>query len=176
MRCVREARPNLAITSLVPESGVRAAGVEMWMSVTVANYGDAPARGVTVQLEQDGDALPALALDDIPPRDEVTHKFRVQFAGTGAPFADRVARRRRGGRRQPPLLRLRFAGGAAGAHRRRLAGRPRRAPAFARARAGRQHAHRLAAARRAGQFSGRRRTAQPAGGRVPARRAAAGRR
>ncbi len=84
VRCVREARPNLAITSLVPESGVRAAGVEMWMSVTVANYGERIARGVTVQLEQDGDALPALALDDIPPRDEVTHKFRVQFAGTGA--------------------------------------------------------------------------------------------
>ena len=84
VRCVREERPNLAITSLVPETGVRAAGVEIWMSVTVANYGDAPARGVTVQLEQDGDALPALALDDIPPRDELTHKFRVQFAGTGA--------------------------------------------------------------------------------------------
>jgi Aerotolerance regulator N-terminal/von Willebrand factor type A domain len=84
VRCVREARPNLAVTSLVPESGVRAAGVEMWMSVTIANYGDAPARGVTVQLEQDGDALPAIALEDIPPRDELTHKFRVQFAGTGA--------------------------------------------------------------------------------------------
>lgn len=83
VRCVREARPNLAITSLAPESGVRAAGVEMWMSVTVANYGDTPARGVTVQLEQDGDALPALVLDDIPPRDEITHKFRVQFAGIG---------------------------------------------------------------------------------------------
>jgi hypothetical protein len=84
VRCVREARPNLAITSLVPETGVRAAGVEMWMSVTVANYGNTPARGVTVQLEQDGDALPALALDDIPPRDELSHKFRVQFAATGA--------------------------------------------------------------------------------------------
>ncbi|HEY3395946.1 MAG TPA: BatA domain-containing protein, partial [Lacipirellulaceae bacterium] len=36
VRCVNEARPNLAITSLVPESGVRAAGVEMWMSLTVA--------------------------------------------------------------------------------------------------------------------------------------------
>src|SRR3954469_950871 len=83
VRCVREARPNLAVTSLVPESGVRAAGVEMWMSATVANYGDAPARGVTVQLEQDGDALPALVLDDIPARDEITHKFRVQFAGIG---------------------------------------------------------------------------------------------
>jgi hypothetical protein len=84
VRCVREARPNLAITSLVPDSGVRAAGVEMWMNVRVANYGDAPARGVIVKLEQDGDALPALVLDDIPARDEVSHKFRVQFAGTGA--------------------------------------------------------------------------------------------
>lgn len=83
VRCVREARPNLAITALAPESGVRAAGVEMWMSVTVANYGDTAARGVTLQLEQDGDALPALVLDDIPPRDEITHKFRVQFAGIG---------------------------------------------------------------------------------------------
>lgn len=84
VRCVREARTNLAITSLAPESGVRAAGVEMWMTVTVANYGDIPARGVTVQLEQDGDALPALALEDVPPREEVTHKFRVQFTGEGA--------------------------------------------------------------------------------------------
>jgi hypothetical protein len=83
VRCVREARPNLAITSLAAESGVRAAGVEMWMSVTVANYGDAPARGVTVQLQQDGDALPALALQDIPPGGEVSHNFRAQFAGTG---------------------------------------------------------------------------------------------
>lgn len=83
VRCVRESRINLAITSLVPESGIRAAGVEMWMRVTVANYGDAPARGATVQLEQDGDALPALVLDDIPPRGELSHKFRVQFAGVG---------------------------------------------------------------------------------------------
>jgi hypothetical protein len=84
VRCVREARPNLAITALAPESGVRAAGVELWMNVTVTNYGDAPARGVTVQLEQDGDALPALALDDIAPGDELSHKFRVQFEGIGA--------------------------------------------------------------------------------------------
>src|SRR5204863_199542 len=83
VRCVREARPNLAITSLVPESGVRAAGVEMWMNVTVANYSDAAARGVTVQLEQDGDALPAQVLDDIPPHDEITRKFLVKFAGIG---------------------------------------------------------------------------------------------
>jgi len=84
VRCVREGRPNLAITSLVPESGVRAAGVEMWMSITVANYGEEAAHGVTIQLEQDGDALPAVVMDEVPPRDESTHKFRVQFSGTGA--------------------------------------------------------------------------------------------
>jgi hypothetical protein len=83
VRCVREARPNLAITALAPESGVRAAGVEMWMNVTVANYGDTAPRGVAVQLEQDGDALPAVVLDSIAPREEVSHKFRVQFAGVG---------------------------------------------------------------------------------------------
>jgi hypothetical protein len=84
IRCVQDPRPNLAITALAPASGVRAAGVEMWMNVTVTNYGEQPARGVTVQLEQDGDALPALALNDIPPYKDVTHRFLVQFAGTGA--------------------------------------------------------------------------------------------
>jgi hypothetical protein len=84
VRCVEDARPNLAITALGPESGLRAAGVEMWMYVTVMNYGDAPARGVAVQLEQDGDALPAAVLDEVPPRDEATHRFRVQFAGSGS--------------------------------------------------------------------------------------------
>jgi hypothetical protein len=56
----------------------------MWMNVTVRNYGDSPASGVTVQVQQDGDALPALALDDVPPGQELTHTFRVQFAGPGA--------------------------------------------------------------------------------------------
>lgn len=84
VRCVQEARPNLAITALGLESGVRAAGVEMWMSVTVANYGDMPSRGVAVQIEQDGDALPALSLGDIAAHDEVSHKFLVQFAQAGS--------------------------------------------------------------------------------------------
>lgn len=84
VRCVQQARSNLAITSLQPEAGVRAAGVETWMNVTVANYGERQARGVIVQVEQDGDALPALALDDIPAGGESTQKFRVQFTGVGA--------------------------------------------------------------------------------------------
>ncbi len=83
VRCVKQQRPNLAITSLEPESGVRAAGVETWMDVTLANYGEQPASGVLVQLEQDGDALPSLSVDEIPAGKEVTKKFRVQFAGVG---------------------------------------------------------------------------------------------
>jgi hypothetical protein len=84
VRTVKDSRPNLAITALAPESGVRAAGVESWMDVTVANYGDAPARDVLVQFQQDGDALPALALDKIPAGKELTKKFPVQFTGVGA--------------------------------------------------------------------------------------------
>jgi hypothetical protein len=56
----------------------------MWVNVTVANYSDEPARGVIVSLEQDGDALASLSFEAIPPREEITHPFRVQFAGTGA--------------------------------------------------------------------------------------------
>lgn len=84
IRSVTETRPNLAITALEPMSGVMAAGIEMWMNVTVRNYSDAPAEGVTVQLEQDGDALPAMTLKSIPAGEELSHKFLVQFAGVGA--------------------------------------------------------------------------------------------
>ncbi len=84
VRCVKQARPNLAITALEPVAGVRAAGVESWMNVTVANYGDELASGLLVQLQQDGDALPALALDDIPAGQQVTNTFPVQFTGVGA--------------------------------------------------------------------------------------------
>jgi hypothetical protein len=84
VRCVQQTHANLAITALAPESGVRAAGVETWMNVTVVNYGNAPARGVIVQFQQDGDALPALPLEDIPPHQELSKKFRVQFTGVGA--------------------------------------------------------------------------------------------
>lgn len=84
VRTVEDSRPNLAITALAPESGVRAAGVETWMDVTVTNYGETPARDVLVQFQQDGDALPALALDNIPAGKESTKKFPVQFTGVGA--------------------------------------------------------------------------------------------
>jgi hypothetical protein len=77
-------RPNLAITRLEPESGMRAAGVETWMEATVANYSDAPASAVTVAVEQDGARLPVVEIDEIPPHEEATRRFRVTFPTAGA--------------------------------------------------------------------------------------------
>jgi hypothetical protein len=79
-----DVRPNLAITRLAPEAGIRAAGVETWMEATVANYGAQPAASVTVAVEQDDAKLPALELDEIEPGGEVTHRFSVNFAGAGS--------------------------------------------------------------------------------------------
>jgi hypothetical protein len=83
VQCVDEDRPNLAITGLKPESGIRAAGVETWMLLTVANYGDDPAVAVPVSITQDGHKLPAVEFDEIGPGEEVTRRFRVAFPSAG---------------------------------------------------------------------------------------------
>ncbi len=83
VQAVDETRPNLAITQLVPESGIRAAGVETWMLLSVANYGDDPAVAVPVSVSQDGHKLPAVEFDEIGPGEEVTRRFRVAFPTAG---------------------------------------------------------------------------------------------
>ncbi len=77
-------RPNLAVTRLEPEAGIRAAGVESWMELTVANYGDAPASAVTVAVEQNGARLPAVEIDEIPAGEAATRRFLVTFPAAGA--------------------------------------------------------------------------------------------
>lgn len=84
IQCVDQTRPNLAITSLEPESGIRAAGVETWMQVTVANYGSEPALGMTATVLQDGHKLPAVQFEKIPAGESVTRRFRVTFGSAGA--------------------------------------------------------------------------------------------
>lgn len=76
-------RPNLAITGLAAEGGVPAAGVEGWIELTVANYGDAPAAAVTVACEQDGARLPAVEFDEIPAGETVSRRFRATFPEAG---------------------------------------------------------------------------------------------
>ncbi|RIK83601.1 MAG: hypothetical protein DCC67_05780 [Planctomycetota bacterium] len=77
-------RPNLAVTRLAPESGIRAAGVETPMEVAVANYGAAAVHAVTINIEQDGARLPAVAIDEIPAGEEATGRFRVTFPEAGS--------------------------------------------------------------------------------------------
>lgn len=83
VRMVRQPHDNLALVDLGPESGVRAAGVEMWMQLAVENYGTATARDVVVELEQDGSPLVAVPVGDVPAGETVTRRFRATFVGAG---------------------------------------------------------------------------------------------
>jgi len=84
VQSVYDERPNLAITRLMPEAGIRAAGVETSMEVTVANYGETPVSAVTVAVEQDGERLAAVEIDEIPAGEDATRRFRVTFPTAGA--------------------------------------------------------------------------------------------
>lgn len=83
VNCTNETHPNLAITQLRPQTGLHAAGVEMWMELVVANYGEKKARGITIQLLEDGHPRGALELEPIPARGELAHRFRINFPGAG---------------------------------------------------------------------------------------------
>ncbi|HMP07199.1 MAG TPA: BatA domain-containing protein [Lacipirellulaceae bacterium] len=81
--CVDDARPNLAIDRLSPETGIRAAGVETWFEASVSNYGPQPVRNLALAVEQDGQRLPATVFDEIPPGEAVTRRFLVTFPAAG---------------------------------------------------------------------------------------------
>jgi hypothetical protein len=83
INCVDAARPNLAIAALEPAPGTRAAGVPLFMEVTVRNYGTMAVREVPVFLETDGLARPAVTIAEIPPGKAVTERFPVQFPTAG---------------------------------------------------------------------------------------------
>ena len=83
IQCVDETRPNLAITKLEPEAGIRGAGVETWMQLSVTNYGDQSAFGVVASIVQDGHRVPAVQFDEIQAGEEVTQRFRTTFASAG---------------------------------------------------------------------------------------------
>ena len=84
IHCVDQLRTNLAITRLEPISGIRAAGVESWFQIAIANYGDTPAISVLASVTQNGFKLPAVKFEEIPPGKEVFRRFRVAFPQAGA--------------------------------------------------------------------------------------------
>jgi hypothetical protein len=81
--CVEAARPNLAIRQLAPGPGTRAAGVPLFMEVTVENFGSTPVKDVPVLVEADGLAQPALSVAQIPPHRAVKERFPVRFPTAG---------------------------------------------------------------------------------------------
>jgi hypothetical protein len=81
--CVDRTRPNLAIVSLGPADGIRAAGVSWFMEVGVRNYGTSPARDVPVVLGEDGHGRPSVTLREIPPGQIVKERFLVNFPNAG---------------------------------------------------------------------------------------------
>ncbi len=83
VQCVQGSRPNLAVRDLRPGPGTRAAGVPLFMEVTVENFGDTPVENVPVLIEADGQAQPALSIPRIPPRQAVKERFPVRFATAG---------------------------------------------------------------------------------------------
>lgn len=83
VQCVDAEHANLAITSLEPAEGSKAAGVSFSMAVTIANKGPQAAREVAVMFEQDGQLRPALVLDEIAAGESQRRTFPVFFSTAG---------------------------------------------------------------------------------------------
>jgi hypothetical protein len=84
VNCVESVRPNLAIVSLAPVEGLRAAKIQWFMEVVVANYGLTAARNVSVTLAEDGHGRPAVTLAEIPAGKTASQRFPVQFRNAGS--------------------------------------------------------------------------------------------
>ncbi|MDZ4782355.1 MAG: BatA domain-containing protein [Planctomycetia bacterium] len=83
VRTIDEARPNLAVSGLTALPGIRAAGVPLAMEVTVTNFSPNPARQVSVLLQEDGKARPALVIDEIAAEGSERRRFPVFFGTAG---------------------------------------------------------------------------------------------
>ncbi|MBI3839881.1 MAG: BatA domain-containing protein [Planctomycetia bacterium] len=83
VNCVDAMHPNLAIAALRPGPGTRAAGVPLLVEVSLRNFGSASARQVSVSLEEDDHARPAIVFEDVPAGKLVTRRFPVLFTTAG---------------------------------------------------------------------------------------------
>ncbi len=81
--CADAVDPNLTISDLGVTSGVRVAGVPLWMEVTVTNYGPGQAHDISVTLSEDGLARPAVVIETIAAGKSATRRFPVTFMTAG---------------------------------------------------------------------------------------------
>ena len=100
VRCVDLARPNLAITGLEPAEGTRAAGVPLFVDVTVKNFGREPAEQVQLNVrttyypalsptDDPGsvkgaeDELPTVLIDRVAPGEAIVRRVQIYFPTAG---------------------------------------------------------------------------------------------
>ena len=97
VRCAVEPDGNLAVTALQPEVGTQAAGVPLFMKVSVKNFGTSAAERVAMKIrskfhptgatgaesEAQSTELPSLLLDRIQAGETITRQFQVFFATAG---------------------------------------------------------------------------------------------
>jgi hypothetical protein len=76
-------RPNVAISALEPEEGIRAAGVRWRMQVTVQNFGSSAARSVPIHWSADGVPGANVTIDSIAPGHAERKVFEVSFSVAG---------------------------------------------------------------------------------------------
>jgi hypothetical protein len=81
--CVEDSgHPNLAVTALEPEEGIRAVGVRWRMKVTVQNYGPATVRNVPYIWTAGGKPTQEI-IDEIPPGGSTTKYFQISTTTAG---------------------------------------------------------------------------------------------
>jgi hypothetical protein len=83
VNCVEQVHRNLAIVSLAPGEGIRAAGVPLPMNVVVRNFGHKVERNVSVALSEDGHGRPATTIAEIEPGKTGSESFEVRFPTAG---------------------------------------------------------------------------------------------
>lgn len=83
VRCTDAERPNLAVTSLAPQSGTAAAGIHFTMQVEVKNFGNTTVEKTPVEVRSDGASGGVVFLEPIPPGKTVRATFPVFFSDPG---------------------------------------------------------------------------------------------
>ena len=106
IRCSRQPQPNLAIVDIRPGEETLAAGVPLFVYVSVRNYGTDTARRIPVvirtvsfdpraaaasepgRLSGKSEEPPALLVEEIPPAQTVTRRVQVYFPQAGAQIVE----------------------------------------------------------------------------------------
>jgi hypothetical protein len=83
VRCTEAERPNLAVTSLAPQSGTVAAGIHFKMQVQVKNFGTVKVDKTPIEIRSDGSSGGTVFIDSIAPGDTGIATFPVYFSDPG---------------------------------------------------------------------------------------------